>query len=86
MRKMAMLLGLTMILVMITAGVGLAVVKTCKNFPCRGTNNDDTLYERVGNGDRDRILGLEGNDDISAALYTNDRDRGWMAVKRATRS
>jgi hypothetical protein len=75
MRRIAMWLGLTMVIVLVTAGVAVAVVKTCKDIPCRGTDNDDTLYERVGNGDRDRILGLEGNDDMSAALYTNDRDR-----------
>jgi Ca2+-binding RTX toxin-like protein len=74
-RKMFMLVSLTMLIVVVTAGVGLAVVKTCKNVPCRGTDNDDVLYERVGNGDRDRIYGERGNDDMSAALYTRDKDR-----------
>jgi hypothetical protein len=74
-RRMFMLAGLMMITVMVAAGVALAVTKTCKNVPCRGTDNDDVLYERIGNGDRDRIFGLRGNDDMSAALYTRDRDR-----------
>jgi Ca2+-binding RTX toxin-like protein len=74
-RRMFMLVGLTMITVVVAAGVALAVTKTCKNVPCRGTDNDDVLYERVGNGDRDRIYGLKGNDDMSAALYSNDKDR-----------
>ncbi len=74
-RRMFMLVGLMMITVIVAAGVALAVTKTCKNVPCRGTDNDDVLYERVGNGDRDRIFALRGNDDMSAALYTRDRDR-----------
>ncbi len=75
MRRILMLVGLMMLIIVVTAGVGLAVTKTCKSVPCRGTDNDDVLYERVGNGDRDRIYGLRGNDDMSAALYTNDKDR-----------
>jgi hypothetical protein len=74
-RRMFMLVGLTMLMVMVAAGLALAVTKTCKNVPCRGTANDDVLYERIGNGDRDRIYGLRGNDDMSAALYSNDKDR-----------
>jgi hypothetical protein len=74
-RRMFMLVSLTMLIVVVTAGVGLAVVKTCKNVPCNGTKNDDVLYERIGIGDRDRIYGLRGNDDMSAALYTRDKDR-----------
>ena len=75
MRRMFVLVGLTMLIVVVTAGVGLAVTKTCKNVPCRGTDNDDVLYERIGNHDRDRIFALKGNDDMSAALYTRDKDR-----------
>src|ERR687894_2787112 len=75
MRRIAMLLGLTMLLVVVAAGVGLAVTKTCKDVPCRGTDNDDVLYERICNHDRDRIFALKGNDDMSAALYTRDKDR-----------
>ena len=75
MRRMFMLVGLMMITVVVAAGVAVAVTKTCKNVPCRGTDNDDVLYERTGNHDRDRIYGLRGNDDMAAALYTRDRDR-----------
>jgi hypothetical protein len=72
---MFMLVGLTILIVMVAAGVALAVVRQCNDIPCEGTENDDVLYERIGNGDRDRIRGLGGNDDMSAALYTNDSDR-----------
>ena len=74
-RRMFMLVGLMTIMVIVAAGVALAVTKTCKDVPCRGTANDDVLYERIGNEKRDRIYGLKGNDDMSAALYSNDKDR-----------
>ena len=63
-----------MLMVMVAAGVALAVVRQCDDIPCDGTDNDDVLYERIGNRDRDRIRALEGNDDMSAALYTRDKD------------
>jgi hypothetical protein len=72
---MFVLVGLTMLMVMVAAGVALAVVRQCEDIPCDGTDNDDVLYERIGNGERDRIRGLEDNDDMSAALYTRDQDR-----------
>ena len=75
MRRLVLMIGVVMMLVFVTAGVALAVRKTCGDIPCRGTNNDDVLYERIGNGTRDRILGLDRNDDMDAALYTDDQDR-----------
>jgi hypothetical protein len=75
MRRMGMLLGLTVLIVMVAAGIAVAVNKQCgNNLPCRGTDNDDVLHERVGNRDRDRILGLDGNDDMEAATFHRDRD------------
>jgi hypothetical protein len=77
-RKMAMLLGLTMVLLIAAAGVAVAVDvaadRFCKDIPCRGTQNDDRLVEREGNHVRDRILGLDGEDEIDAANYRKDRD------------
>ena len=82
MRRVAMLLGLLVVLVMVAAGVAVAVSKTCgENLPCRGTNDNDVISERDGkkpnfNGDqlRDRILALDGNDDVQAATFDRDRD------------
>jgi hypothetical protein len=71
---MAMLLGLTMVLLIAAAGVAVAVSKVCDDIPCRGSENDDELYEREGNRKRDRILGLDGEDVIQAATYRKDRD------------
>jgi hypothetical protein len=67
-----MLLGVLMVMLVAAAGVAVAVEKTCGNVPCRGTDNDDELYEQRG---RDRILGLDGEDLISANDFGSDRDR-----------
>src|SRR3712207_4111259 len=75
MRRIAMLLGLMVVLMVLAAGVAVAVNKTCgDNLPCRGSENDDVLNERRGNGDRDRILALDGKDNVQAASFNNDRD------------
>jgi hypothetical protein len=61
-------------MLVMAAGVAVAVNKTCSNIPCRGTDNDDNLHERVGSK-KDRILGLDGSDLIDANNYGNDTDR-----------
>jgi hypothetical protein len=53
MRRLWIMHGLAMLLVTVTAGVALAVTKTCNAVPCKGTNNEDVLPERKGH---DRIL------------------------------
>jgi hypothetical protein len=75
MRRLVMMIGVVMMLVLVSAGVGLAVIRTCRDIPCRGTDNNDVLYERIGNHTNDHILGLRGKDDMDAALFTSDRDR-----------
>ena len=74
---MFMLVGMAMVMLVVAAGVALAITKTCGEnaYPCNGTDNDDVLYERKGNDVRDRIYGHDGRDDMSAALYTNDEDK-----------
>jgi len=63
-----------MLLVLVAAGLAVAVTKTCNNrLPCEGTNNDDVLYERIGS-DQDRIIGFEGRDVIDANTFNTDRD------------
>jgi hypothetical protein len=74
-RRMFMFVGLSMLLLVVAAGIAVAVNKTCgDNLPCRGTNNDDVLNERDGNGKRDRILALDGKDSVQAVTFSNDRD------------
>jgi hypothetical protein len=76
MRRIVMLLGVTVLTVMVAAGIAVAVNKTCgNNLPCRGTENDDVLNERIGNREKDRILALDGRDRLQAVNFTNDRDR-----------
>ena len=49
----------------------LAIIKTCQNIPCDGTNNADLLHERV-NGRPDNIFGFDGRDLLDA----NNRREG----------
>ena len=78
MRRIFMLVGLSVLLLTMGVGVAAAVEvaadRFCNSIPCRGTDNDDTLIEREGNRVRDRILGLDGEDVIDANNWTRDRD------------
>jgi hypothetical protein len=77
MRNIAMLVGLTALLLMPAVGVAVAVdfkVKQCRDDPCRGTDQRDLMYEREGQV-RDRILGLDGKDRLVASAFERDRDR-----------
>jgi hypothetical protein len=74
-RRLGMMLGLMMVGVLVVAGAAVAVNKICGNhLPCEGTDNKDTLYERIGNFKRDRIEGFRGRDVIDANTFTFDRD------------
>jgi hypothetical protein len=74
-RRLGMMLGLVMLGVLVAAGAAVAVNKICgSNLPCEGTDNNDTLYERIGNFKHDRIEGFDGRDVIDANTFTRDRD------------
>lgn len=74
MRKIAILVGLSALLLATVVGVALAEQVFCDEIPCRGSNNDDRLEERRGDRERDRIFGLDGEDLIDAGEYDRDRD------------
>ncbi len=74
MRKVVILLGVAMVMLVAAAGVAVAVDKTCANIPCKGTENDDDLSEREGSK-RDRILAYQGEDLLDANNWGNDRDK-----------
>ena len=75
MRRIALVLGLAMLLAMVAAGVAVAITKTCGDtLPCNGTNDDDVLYERIGANKHDRIFGFDGHDVIDANTFNADRD------------
>lgn len=74
MRKIALTLGLAMVVALMAAGTAMAVTKTCSAIPCDGTDSRDLLYERVGTK-ADNISGLDGEDVIDANTFNFDRDR-----------
>ena len=75
MRRIALVLGMAMLLAMVAAGVAVAVTKTCgDSLPCNGTDNEDVLYERIGAHKPDRIFGFDGHDVIDANTFNLDRD------------
>jgi hypothetical protein len=46
----------------------------CTGIPCVGTGRSDLIFERIGNGKRDRILLKGGNDQVRANTYRRDKD------------
>jgi hypothetical protein len=68
-----MMLGVAMFMLVVAAGVAVAVEKTCDNIPCNGTENNDDLHERQGSV-KDRIRGFEGEDLLDANNYSKERD------------
>jgi hypothetical protein len=74
MRRPVMMFGMGILLVLVAAGLAVAVTKTCgRDLPCEGTDNDDVLYERIG-ANQDNIIGFEGHDVIDANTFDPDRD------------
>jgi hypothetical protein len=74
-RKLLLLMGLSMLGTMLLASVALAVTRHCDRRPCIGTRHADTLIERRGNGVSDAIFGRGGRDALRAGRYTRDTDR-----------
>jgi len=74
MRRMVVLLGMMTLLIIVAAGVAWAVTKTCSDKPCRGTADNDVLYERVGRGVPDDIKAQASRDFIDANTFNQDQD------------
>ena len=77
MRRIATVMGLMVVLIVLVAGVALAVeykVKQCNSDPCKGTNGSDLMYERQGQV-RDRIYGYDSKDRLVASTFSNDEDK-----------
>ena len=51
------------------------VSKQCYSDPCHGSAAKETIYERIGDGKRDRIYGHGNNDRLHANTYSNDTDQ-----------
>ena len=59
---------------------GVSVIKDsnqriqCTGVPCVASGNDDLVFERIGNGKKDRILLKGGDDQVRANTYGRDKD------------
>jgi hypothetical protein len=77
--KIAMMIAMAVVLVALV-GSGTALAQTiggviqCQDIPCVATGDHQVLFERVGDGVRDRMIAQGGHDHLDARSYTNDRD------------
>jgi hypothetical protein len=82
--KMAMMVALATVLMAAllggVGGAGAALARTiggviqCDEVPCVATGNHQVLFERIGDGVRDRMIAQASNDHLNAEAYTDDRD------------
>ena len=77
--KIAMMIAMVVVLVaLVGSGTALAQmiggVIQCQSVPCIATGNQQVLFERVGDGVRDRMIAQGGHDHLNARAYTSDRD------------
>ncbi len=77
--KIAMMIAMAVVLVALV-GSGTAMAQViggaiqCQTDPCVATGDHQVLFERVGDGVRDRMIAQGGHDHLDARSYTNDRD------------
>ena len=76
-----MMLTLAVVLAtLMVGGAGTALAQTiggviqCQTIPCVASGDHQVLFERVGDGVRDRMIAQGGHDHLDARSYTNDRD------------
>jgi Ca2+-binding RTX toxin-like protein len=74
MRRTAMVLAMVALLTVLFAVAALAVNKQCTGYPCFGGDDNDTLFERGGNGVGDRIYSKPGNDVVRVNAFKSDTD------------
>ena len=78
--KIAMMIAIAVVLVaLVGSGTALAqtiggVIQCQGKPPCVATGDHQVLFERVGDGVRDRMIAQGGHDHLDARSYTNDRD------------
>ena len=77
--KVAMMITMAVVLVgLVGSGPALAQmiggVIQCQTAPCEATGDHQVLFERVGDGVRDKMIAQGGHDHLDARSYTNDRD------------
>ena len=69
MRRIVMVMALVALLVAVFASAALARNFQCSERPCFGTNRDDVILERGGEGVADTIYGRAGRDVIKAQHF-----------------
>jgi hypothetical protein len=78
--KTAMTMAMVAVVLLALVGSGTALARTiggviqCEDIPCVATGNHQVLFERVGDGVRDKMLAQAGHDHLNAESYTDDRD------------
>ena len=76
--KLTMMIAIVVLVALVGSGTALAQtiggVIQCQSVPCFATGNQQVLFERVGDGVRDRMIAQGGHDHLNARAYTNDRD------------
>src|SRR5918994_2246137 len=81
-KRIAMVLTLAVVLAALMVGsTGTALAQQviggaiqCQTVPCVATGAHQVLFERVGDGVRDKMIAQGGHDRLDARAYTNDRD------------
>ena len=81
-KRIAMVLTLAVVLAALMVGsAGTAFAQQviggaiqCQTIPCVATGAHQVLFERVGDGVRDKMIAQGGHDRLDARAYTNDRD------------
>jgi hypothetical protein len=81
-KSIAMVLTLAVVLAaMMVGSAGTALAQQviggaiqCQTVPCVATGAHQVLFERVGDGVRDKMIAQGGHDRLDARAYTNDRD------------
>jgi len=81
-KRIAMVLTLAVVLAALMVGsAGTALAQQviggaiqCQTVPCVATGAHLVLFERVGDGVRDKMIAQGGHDRLDARAYTNDRD------------
>ena len=78
--RVAMTMAMVAVVLVALVGSGSALAQTiggaiqCQDIPCVATGDNQVLFERVGDGVRDKMIAQGGQDHLNAKSYTDDRD------------
>jgi hypothetical protein len=79
--KVALMIAMALVVLVTLVGAGTALAQQviggviqCQEIPCVATGAHQVLFERVGDGVRDKMIAQGGHDHLDARAYTNDRD------------